>query len=107
MAEFKDMLKYYREREGLSQREFAKIIGVSASSIGMYESGQRHPDFETEEAIADYFNVNLDTLRGKSVKETEYSEEEVKRAMRFLDQFESASPEIQSAILTLLKAHQS
>lgn len=32
----------------------------------MYESGSRMPKYETLEAIADYFNVNLDFLVGKS-----------------------------------------
>jgi len=66
MASFKDMLKYYREREGLSQSQLAKVIGVSASTISMYEIGKREPDFETEEKIADYFNVSLSSLRGKN-----------------------------------------
>lgn len=66
MASFKDMLKYYRERDGLSQSQLAKIIGVSASTISMYEVGKREPDFETEEKIADHFNVSLSNLRGKS-----------------------------------------
>jgi len=64
--EFKDMLKYLRTSHDMSQAELAKVIGVSASTIGMYEAGAREPDFETEEKIADYFNVSLDVLRGKS-----------------------------------------
>ena len=64
MPEFKDMLKYFRMREGLSQRELAKRIGISSSTISMYEIGAREPDFETEELLADFFNTDLDTLRG-------------------------------------------
>ena len=63
---FKDMLKYLRTTHGISQAELAKIIGVSPSAIGMYETGEREPNFEIEEKMADYFNVTLDTLRGKS-----------------------------------------
>lgn len=65
MADFKDMLKYFRERKGLSQSQLAKYIGVSSSTISMYETGRREPDFEVEERIADFFNVDLNTLRGK------------------------------------------
>jgi len=32
----------------------------------MYERGEREPGFETLEAFADYFNVDLDYLLGKS-----------------------------------------
>lgn len=54
---FPDILKSLRKKENLNQLELAKAIGVSRSAIGMYESGLREPDFETMEAIADYFNV--------------------------------------------------
>ena len=64
MPEFKDMLAYYRKRDGYSQRELAKKIGVSASTIGMYESGKRFPEHEIEEALAKIFNVSLNDLRG-------------------------------------------
>lgn len=65
MSEFKDMLTYLRKRENLSQRELAAKLHVSASTIGMYESGKRFPSREQEEEIADFFNVNISTLRGK------------------------------------------
>lgn len=63
--EFKDMLKYFRKREGLTQGELAQKLGVSTSRISMYETGEREPDFETEEKIADFFNTDLNTLRGR------------------------------------------
>lgn len=64
MAQLKDMITYYRKREGMSQRELAKKIGVSPSTIGMYESGKRFPTHEIEETLADLFNVSLNSLRG-------------------------------------------
>ena len=68
MADFKDMLKFFRMEKHLSQRELARKLGVSASTISMYEVGKRQPDFETEEKIADFFNVDLNTLRGKDTE---------------------------------------
>lgn len=68
--EFKDMLKYYRQNMGLSQRELATRLKLSPSTISMYEVGNREPDFETEEKIADFFNVDLNTLRGKDTEAT-------------------------------------
>lgn len=70
MPEFKDMLKYFRMREGLSQSELAAKLGVSVSRISMYEVGKREPDFETEEKIADFFNTDLNTLRGRDIEES-------------------------------------
>ena len=58
MAEFKDMLKYFRSLKGLSQSELAKELGVSTSAISMYEVGKREPDFETEEKFADFIGIS-------------------------------------------------
>ena len=68
-----EMIKYFRMRDGLSQRELAAKLHVSPSTIGMYESGQRFPTQEVEEALADFFNVSLDVLRGIAV-ENSYTE---------------------------------
>lgn len=65
MSGFSDMLVYLRKRDGYSQQELAQKVGVSRSAIGMYEAGEREPAFETLEALADTFNVNMDTLLGK------------------------------------------
>lgn len=64
-------------REQLSQSELAEKLGVSTSRISMYEAGKREPDFETEEKIADFFNTDLNTLRGK---DNEYQESPIVRA---------------------------
>ena len=66
MPSFADMLSYLRKRDGYSQTELADKLKISRSAIGMYESGKREPDFETLEALADTFNVNMDTLLGKA-----------------------------------------
>lgn len=64
MTKFGETLKCLRLSREITQDELAKVLGVSPSTIGMYESGRRQPNFEMEEKIADYFNVTLDTLRG-------------------------------------------
>ena len=66
MATFSDMLTCLRKQNGLSQKDLAEKTGLTRSAIGMYETGKREPDFETLEIFADFFNVNMDTLLGKS-----------------------------------------
>ena len=66
MASFKEMLKYLRVRDNLSQAELADKLGVAKSTISMYEVGKREPDFETLEAIADFFNVDMNFLLGRT-----------------------------------------
>lgn len=102
MADFASMLKYLREREGLSQRDLAKKLGMSASAICMYENGNRQPKFEDEETIADFFNVDLNTLRGRR-NYTDASYEEIAKAMKWYNAYENATPDIRAAVEILLK----
>ena len=64
MNSFSDMLVFLRRRDNLSQQELASKIGLAKSTISMYERGERKPSFEVLEQLADYFNVNMDTLLG-------------------------------------------
>lgn len=66
MAKFAKVFKSLRTQHKLTQQELATKLGVSRSAIGMYENGEREPDFETLEAIADFFNVDMDYLIGRS-----------------------------------------
>lgn len=65
MSIFSTRLKELRSRANLSQQELSKIIGISKSSINMYERGEREPGLETVGAFADYFDVQTDYLLGK------------------------------------------
>ncbi|MBR3762229.1 MAG: helix-turn-helix transcriptional regulator [Lachnospiraceae bacterium] len=66
MGNFANVFKNLRIKSGLTQQEMASRLNISRSSIGMYESGEREPSFEILEAIADYFNVDMNYLLGKN-----------------------------------------
>lgn len=57
-------IKTMRLSRGMTQADLARAINQSQSSITMYETGRREPDFETLEAFADVFNVPLASLMG-------------------------------------------
>lgn len=63
---FKTRLRMLRRDKGLSQTQLGNVLGLSTSTISMYENGNREPDFETLELIADYFNVDIGFILGKS-----------------------------------------
>ncbi len=65
MPDFSTVFKNLRKDNNLTQAELAKKLGVAPSTVGMYERGQREPDFETLEKIANCFSVNMNTLLGK------------------------------------------
>jgi transcriptional regulator with XRE-family HTH domain len=61
-----ERLKSLREDKDLLQKDIAKAIGISDRTIGMYEQERREPDIETLKKLADYFDVSLDYLLGRT-----------------------------------------
>ena len=55
-------IRELREESGLKLKELSKIIGVSESTMSLYENGKHEPDYTTLIKIADYFKVSLDYL---------------------------------------------
>ena len=62
-------LKELRQKRGLLQSDIAKIIEKSDRAVGQYERGERDPSSETWIKLANFFNVSLDYLLGKSNSE--------------------------------------
>lgn len=61
---FSDNLKRLREARGLSQYQLSQRLGVSQSTIGMWESGRREPNYATTKKISSFFEVTVDALIG-------------------------------------------
>ena len=68
MSDFAVILRKLRNEYGYTQDELAKKLNVSKSRINMYERGEREPNFEMLEKIADFFNVDMNYLLGKKEK---------------------------------------
>ena len=66
MAKFCDRLKVLRKEHGLKQREMAEKLGLALSSYQCYEYANRYPEFHGLIAIADFFDVSIDYLVGRS-----------------------------------------
>lgn len=74
---FRERLKELRKARGISQAALAERLGMSKSTIGMYETGDISPSLEALNALADYFNVDIDYLLGKEIGSTYYLDPEV------------------------------
>lgn len=66
MATFGDRLKELRKERNKTQKELANKFNMSESAIGMYERNERTPSQELTKEIADYFQVTVDYLLGRS-----------------------------------------
>lgn len=63
-------IKFLRKSNNLSQQELATIIGVSRSTIAMWETAGSQPDNASLLKLADYFNVSVDYLLGREDEDT-------------------------------------
>ncbi len=63
---FPNRLRNLIEESKTSQADLAKHIGVTRQAISSYSLGTTIPDIEKFEKIADYFEVSLDYLLGRS-----------------------------------------
>lgn len=63
---FGKRIKSLRLEKQLRQKDLGDVFGVSESTIGMYERGQRQPDPDTIKEFARYFEVSTDYLLGNS-----------------------------------------
>jgi len=60
-----DRIKQLRKENKLTQHEFGALFGLYDSTISMYETGKRTPEYGIIVKIADYFNVSIDWLLGR------------------------------------------
>lgn len=59
-------LKQLRKEKKLSQLRLAIDLDMNQNTISRYENMEREADYATLIRIADYFNVSLDYLLGRS-----------------------------------------
>ena len=86
MGNFANIFKQLRIERGYTQESIAKALNISRSAVGMYESGKRTPDSEDLEKLADFFNVDIDYLLGRSKQSTYYiNPETAKKAQELFD----------------------
>lgn len=64
--EFKERLALLRKEKHLNQEEFAKKLGYTRTAISAWEVGRNEPSNADTIKIADFFNVSVDYLLGKS-----------------------------------------
>lgn len=56
MIDYSKKIKEYRESHFLTQEEFAKILGVSATSVTRWETGKFEPTMQLKKKLFELFN---------------------------------------------------
>ncbi len=73
---FADDLYKFRQKTGMSQKEFAEKVGVSQAAINMWENGKRSPQLQHVFKIVDSFNISLIDLIPEMTRLKKFLEEE-------------------------------
>lgn len=75
MASLGSRIRDLRKENKLNQEDIAKLLSVSISSISQYEKNVSTPDIESLNKLANYFNVSMDYLFGRSNIRNPYTPE--------------------------------
>ena len=59
-------IKFLREEKGIFQKDLAELLNITTPAINYYENEKRAIDTKTASILADYFNVSIDYLLGKT-----------------------------------------
>ena len=85
--QFSENLKKIRKENNLSQEQLADELGVSRQAISKWESAVAYPEMDKIIALCEKFNLNIDDLLHKDIKEVKGEEESKKRINKGIDDF--------------------
>lgn len=66
MKDFNKKLKKLRMLKSITQKQLAEQINIQPNSVQRLEYGTAQPSLKTITAIADYFDVSIDYLVGRT-----------------------------------------
>lgn len=59
-------LFYLRQQKKKTQADIASLLGITRQAYGYYEKGEREPDTDSLNTLANYFDVSVDYLLGRT-----------------------------------------
>lgn len=96
---FSQVIKNLRKEKGLTQQELANIVGITATGVSYWESGNAVPNTETLNKLANYFGVTVNFLLG--VKDKIEMEDNSRTAILFR-KAEQVDPKEKEKLLDIL-----
>ena len=85
--QFSENLKKIRKEHHLSQEQLADELGVSRQAISKWESAIAYPEMDKIIFLCDKFNLNIDDLLHKDIKEVKGEEESKRKINNAIDEF--------------------
>lgn len=92
-------LKELRKNQNLTLKELSSNLNISYQALSNYENSNREPDFDTLIKIADFFDVSIDFLLGKTDNKYVLPNALTDQEAHLLKSFNSLFPKMQDFIL--------
>ena len=86
-SNFAENLRRIRKENNLSQEQLADKLGVSRQSVSKWESQQAYPEMDKVIQMCNMFNLNIDELLNKDIKEVKEEKESKNIINKYLDDF--------------------
>lgn len=99
---FRTRLKALTDGRGMLNVDLAKALNISASSISRWYS-ERGPDLTSAWILADFFNVSIDWIVGRTDERYSVIPEDFQQ---LLNKYETATPTDRLVIDTLLSKYE-
>lgn len=96
---FSQVIKKLRKEKGLTQQELADVVGITATGVSYWESGNAIPNTETLKKLANYFGVTVNYLLG--IKDN-FEEEDNSRTAILFRKAEQVDPKEKDKLLDIL-----
>ncbi|MBE6144088.1 MAG: helix-turn-helix domain-containing protein [Firmicutes bacterium] len=84
---FSENLKKIRKDNNLSQEQLADELGVSRQAISKWESSVAYPEMDKIITLCEKFNLNIDDLLHKDIREIKGEEESKRNLNKYVDDF--------------------
>lgn len=99
--EFRERLKELRTQSGISQADLAVRLGMSKSTIGMYETGAIDPSIVALKHLARFFHVDACYLLGEE-REDDYDPQTMQLIGQFMQLNDEGKEKVQEYLNDLV-----
>lgn len=87
MNKLSENLKKIRKDHNLSQEQLSELLGVSRQAISKWESSAAYPEMDKVIQICNEFNLNIDDLLNKDIRECKNQEKQKNNINKYIDDF--------------------
>lgn len=103
--DFGQRLKMLRDEKKITQGDLAEYLGVGRPTVAGYETKGKQPSFEILKNIADFFDVSLDYLLGRTDIPSPHIQKNTSPADELSKDIHNLSPESQEEMRKLVELY--